>query len=84
MDALPFWARVVAMVGLPTFLVLVGVLIMLGILGSPLSSLPMIREELRVHHAQTVDDHRKVTRLLRAICRNVAKSEVAATNCEAR
>ena len=87
MDNLPTWARIVAMVGLPSAIVLglIIVIIMLApSLVDTLNIVPAMRDELRSHSRQSTDETREVTRLLRQICRNVAKSEISSTGCEAR
>lgn len=84
MDNLPQWARLYLAVGLPSFLVLIGLLVAIGRIDSPLTTLPMIQRDLAAHVQHTAVEGQEVTRLMRQICRNVSKSEISAAACEAR
>lgn len=79
---LPLWARLILTLGLPTFLVLVSVGVFLGHISSPLTMLQPTYDLLVVHEARRADQEKEQTRLLKQICRNVAKSEVMAEKCE--
>lgn len=81
-DNLPQWARVTLLVGLPTVLVFIAIGLGTGAINSPLNALPAIREGLIAHEARSATNDYEQTRLLRQICRNIAKSEVSAAACE--
>ena len=82
---LPSWVRIITVLGFPVFIAVVLLAAGLGMVDSPLTKIPHLEEkltalrlELRVHSIET----RETTRLLRQICRNIAKSETMATQCE--
>lgn len=75
LNGLPSWVRAIATVGVPAAIAffLLGVLV--GIIPSPVTETAAMVQR-HVEHGETQ------TRLLRAICRQGAKTDFAATECE--
>lgn len=81
----PTWVRVVMFLGLPTSLILVGVMLFIGYLPSPITATAHNIEahvgESRKLESQLGEAMTKQTTLLRIICQNTAPDQRAAREC---
>ena len=82
LNGLPAWARIIGVLGFPIAIALFLLLMFSGTIGSPITDTQATTKEnnILLKDVEMIQDEQ--TKLLRAICRNTAATELSMLECD--